>query len=132
MAYNILVVDDSKTIRGIIIKTLKMTKLEIGEVFEAGNGKEALEYLKNKWVDIVLSDLNMPVMSGVELVNAMAKDGLLKDIPVVVISTDGSVTRIKELKAKGIKDYLRKPFTPEMLDEAIDKVLGVLNEQAKS
>ncbi len=128
MAYNILVVDDSKTVRSIIVKTLKLTELDISNIYEAGNGKEALECLQNNWIDIVLSDLNMPEMSGVEMVDKMAEDGLLKDIPVVIISTDGSATRIEELKKKGIKEYIRKPFTPESISGIIDKVLGVINE----
>ena len=128
MAYNILVVDDSKTIRSIIVKILKLTKLEIGQIFEAENGKEALDCLKDNWIDLILSDLNMPVMSGIEMISEMARDGLLKDIPVVVISTDGSVKRIEELKEKGIREYIRKPFTPESLSEVIDRVLGVKHE----
>jgi len=129
MAYNILVVDDSKMIRSIIKKTLSLTKLDIGEIYEAENGKVALEVLENSWVDVVLSDLNMPEMSGLELIDAMAEDGLLKDTPVVVISTDGSVTRIDELKKKGIREYIRKPFTPEAISEIIEKVLGVLDNE---
>ena len=128
MAYNILVIDDSETIRSIIVKILKLTKLEIGQIYEAGNGKEGLDCLKDNWIDLILSDLNMPVMSGIEMVSEMARDGLLKDIPVIVISTDGSVKRIEELKEKGIREYIRKPFTPESLSEVIDRVLGVKHE----
>ncbi len=131
MAYNILVVDDSRTIRSIIKKTLTLTKLDLGQVFEAENGRQALDILKDNWIDVVLSDLNMPEMSGMELVDAMAADGLLKDIPVVVISTDGSVTRINELKEKGIREYIRKPFTPESISEIIERVLGVVENEAE-
>jgi two-component system chemotaxis response regulator CheY len=130
MAYNVLIVDDSKTIRSVIVKTLKLANIDIKEIYEAENGKEALECLQDKWVDIVLSDLNMPVMSGLEMVDKMSDDGLLKDIPVVVISTDGSATRIEELKKKGIREYIRKPFTPETVGEVIDKVLGVINDES--
>nr|MBN2278471.1 response regulator [candidate division Zixibacteria bacterium] len=132
MAFNILIVDDSKTIRAMVEKTLRLTKIEINQIFQAGNGKEALECLRENWIDIVLSDLNMPVMTGIELVDEMAKDGLLTDIPVVVISTDGSATRIDELKKKGIKEYIRKPFTPESINEMIEKIMGVANEQTKA
>ncbi|HHI02256.1 MAG: response regulator [Candidatus Zixiibacteriota bacterium] len=125
MAYNILVVDDSQTIRSIIVKILKLTKIEMGQIHEAENGREALDCLRDNWIDLILSDLNMPVMSGTELVSELAKDRLLKNIPVVVISTDGSVKRIEELKKKGIREYIRKPFTPESLSEVIDRVLGV-------
>ncbi len=128
MAFNILIVDDSKTIRSILVKTLHLTKLEINQIFEAGDGKEALECLQGNWIDLVLTDLNMPVMSGLELVNAMAEDGMLKSIPVIVISTDGSSTRIEELKEKGVREYIRKPFTPETISGIIDRVLGVANE----
>jgi len=131
MAYTVLIVDDSKTIRAMVSKTLKLSNLEINEIHEAANGKEALECLRNNWVDIVLSDLNMPVMSGIELVNEMAGDNLLKDIPIIVISTDGSTTRIEELKQKGIKEYIRKPFTPEEISEIIEKVLGVENARTE-
>lgn len=130
MAFNVLIVDDSKTIRSILTKTLKMTKLEINQIFEAGNGKEALECLQGNWIDLVLTDLNMPVMTGVELINAMAQDGLLKDVPVIVISTDGSATRIGELKDKGIREYIRKPFTPETVGEIIDKILEVTHDRS--
>ncbi len=131
MAYNVLIVDDSSTIRAMIIKTLKLTDLDINEMHEAGNGKEALRCLHDNWIDIVLSDLNMPVMTGIEMVDAMAEDGLLKEIPVVIISTDGSAARIEELKKKGVKEYIRKPFTPETIRQIIDKVLGVAHESSE-
>lgn len=125
MSYNILIVDDSRTIRLVLTKTLKLTGLDIGNIFAAANGKEALEFLKDNWIDLVMTDLNMPVMSGVELVDAMAKNGLMNNIPVVVISTDGSTTRIEELKKKGVRQYIRKPFSPENIEDTICEVLGV-------
>lgn len=130
MAYNILIVDDSRTIRAVLKKTLKLTQLDIGDIFEAGNGREALDCLKDNWVDLVLSDLNMPVMSGMEMIKEMSEDGLLSEIPVVVISTEGSATRIEELKQRGIREYIRKPFTPEAIGEIIRTVLGVIHEQS--
>ncbi len=125
MAFNILIVDDSKTIRAIIKKTLSLAKLDIDEIYEAENGRQALDRLKETSIDLVMSDLNMPEMSGVELVDAMSKDTTLSTIPIIVISTDGSSTRIDELKRKGVREYLRKPFTPESVGELINKVLGV-------
>jgi two-component system chemotaxis response regulator CheY len=98
------------------------------QIHEAENGKTGLDCLKDNWIDLILSDLNMPVMSGIEMIDEMAKDGLLKDIPVIIISTDGSLKRIEELKEKGIREYIRKPFTPESLSEVIDRVLGVNHE----
>jgi two-component system chemotaxis response regulator CheY len=122
MSFNVLIVDDSKTIRAIIAKTLKLAKLDIGEIYEAGDGKEGLECLKTKHVDVVLSDLNMPVMTGLEMV---AREGLIEKIPVVVVSTDGSTARIEELKQQGVREYIRKPFTPESIGAVIEGVLGV-------
>jgi two-component system chemotaxis response regulator CheY len=132
MAYNILLVDDSKTIRSILTKTLSLTPLPINKIFEAGNGQEALDCLHGNWIDLVLTDLNMPVMTGIELVNNMAADGLLKDIPVIVISTDASEARIEQLKGKGIKEYIRKPFTPETVGAIIEKILEVANDRPQS
>lgn len=128
MGYNILIVDDSKTIRAILSKTLRLTGVPISEIFEAGNGQEALECLHGRWIDLILTDLNMPVMTGIELIEAMIVDDLLKNIPVVVISTDGSTTRIEELKAKGVREYIQKPFTPEDVRAIIETLLGAIHE----
>lgn len=123
MAYNILLVDDSETVRAVLMKTLKLAQIELGEVFMAGNGKEALKILKANWVDLVVTDLNMPEMTGFELINAMKNDELMKSVPVVVVTTEGSATRIDDLKQKGVKGYVRKPFTPEQIREMISKIM---------
>jgi two-component system chemotaxis response regulator CheY len=128
MAFEILVVDDSATIRSVLKKTLMLTGLDIGEVHVAANGREALDKLHTTWIDLVMSDLNMPVMTGEELIAEMVGDETLKSIPVVVISTDGSTTRIEELKEMGIREYIRKPFAPETVGEIIARVLGVKHE----
>lgn len=132
MAYNILVVDDSRTIRSVLTKTLGLAGLDIGEIFTAADGKEALDCLRENWVDVVISDLNMPVMTGIELINEMAGDDLLKSIPVIVVSTDGSATRIAELKEKGVRKYIRKPFTPETVGSVITETLGEVSERPKT
>lgn len=124
MSYNILVVDDSRTTRVIIAKTLKLAGVPINELYQAENGAEALEVLDQEWIDLVLADINMPVMDGVEMVDRMSKDGLMKTVPVVVVSTEGSKTRIEEMRAKGVKDYIRKPFTPEVVKNVISGILG--------
>jgi len=128
MAYNILIVDDSKTMRSVLVKTLSMTDLKLGEVYVAENGRDALDKLRNHWVDLVMTDLNMPEMTGLELIDQMAADGMLKSTPVIVISTDGSAERVQGLIQKGVRVFIRKPFTPEAITEAITKVLGVTNE----
>jgi two-component system chemotaxis response regulator CheY len=124
MAYTVMVVDDSETIRSVLVRSLGMTKLPIESVITAVNGADALEKLKTAWVDIVFSDIHMPVMDGITLFDTMQKDAELREIPVVIVSTEGSATRIDELKKKGIKGYLRKPFTPEKLRDVIVSTLG--------
>lgn len=129
MAINVLVVDDSETVRQVIAKTLQLANLPIGQVFMAGNGKEALDVLADNWVDLVFSDINMPVMGGIELIERMRGDELLKTIPVIVVSTEGSATRIEELRAKGVSAYVRKPFTPETLRKVVEDVLGAVKNE---
>jgi len=124
MAYNILIIDDSPTMRTILVKTLGMAEIEIGELYEAGNGREALDIMESKWIDIAFADINMPVMNGIEMVNIMADSGQIKTIPVVVISTEGSKTRLQGLMDKGVKGFLRKPISPELFKSVVDKVLA--------
>ena len=89
----------------------------------AANGSEALEILHKHWIDLVFADINMPVMNGTELVDRMNADGVLAKVPVIVVSTDGSATRIRQLLQKGVKAYVRKPFTPEKLRAVVEDVL---------
>ncbi len=132
MAFNILVVDDSVIVQDVIAKTLDMAEVPVGNLYKANNGKEALEILEKEWVDLVFSDINMPVMDGVALIEEMFKHDLLKTIPVVIVSTEGSVQRIEELKEKGIVAYIRKPFTPEQIRNVIVDILGEIKEDGNS
>lgn len=127
MAYNILIVDDSQTMRSILAKNLQMTGLDLGEIHLAVNGRDALEKLRANWIDLIITDLNMPEMSGLELVKELANDQELSSTPVIVISTEGSEERVALLRQQGISDYIRKPFTPESVSEAIVKILGEQN-----
>ncbi len=129
MSYNILIVDDSRTTRVIIAKTLKLAGVPINELYQAENGAKALELLKKHWVDLVLADINMPVMDGVEMVDKMSKDHLMRTIPVVVVSTEGSRTRIEEMREKGVRAYVRKPFTPEVVKKVVGDILGDQNAE---
>lgn len=124
MAYNVLIVDDSETIRAVLKKTLEMTGLPVKEVFQAENGQKALEVMERNWIDIAFADINMPVMSGIEMVDEMVKKGSIKETPVVIVSTEGSQTRIEELISKGVRAFVRKPISPEVLKETVDNVLG--------
>ena len=127
MSISVLVVDDSETVRAILAKTMRMADVPLKELYTASNGQEALDLLRSEWIDLVLTDINMPVMSGVQLIDHMSEDEILKSIPVVVVSTEGSKTRIDDLMTKGVRAYLRKPFTPEQFREVITEILGVLD-----
>ena len=124
MAYNVLVVDDSRTSRKILIKAARMAGLEIGNLFEARNGVEALEILEKNWIDLVFSDLNMPEMGGVELVERMAREDLLGDIPVIIVTSDRNKKRLSGLLERGARAFLNKPFHPESLKKVLEEALG--------
>jgi two-component system, chemotaxis family, chemotaxis protein CheY len=124
MAYNVLVVDDSRTMRMVIIKTIKACGFQVGQFFEAANGNEALDALKNDWVDLVITDYNMPDMDGLTLISEMKNDEELKNVPAVMVTTEGSQERIKEFTEKGAVDYIKKPFSPEGIREKLRLIMG--------
>ncbi len=124
MAFNILVVDDSATIRKVVGRTLHLAQVPVGELVEAENGKVALEKMRQHWIDVVIADINMPIMTGVEMIDRMRAEEDLRSLPVIIISTEGSATRIEELRSKGVKAYIRKPFTPEQVRDVLKDVLG--------
>jgi two-component system, chemotaxis family, chemotaxis protein CheY len=123
MSYRVLIVDDSSVVRSMVKKAIAMAGLEVEQILEAANGLEALQQLKGNWVDIVFTDLHMPVMNGMELVQSMARDGVLATTPVVVVSSDPSETRAEDLKRLGVRAYLKKPFRPEAFRQVIEDVL---------
>lgn len=123
MAYNVLVVDDSETIRAVLVRTLKITGVEINEIFQAENGAKALEIIDQNWIDIVFADINMPVMNGIEFVQNLVDKGLIEMTPVVIVSTEGCKIRIDEMLGKGVKAFLRKPVAPEALRDVLFDVL---------
>ncbi|WP_319548123.1 response regulator [Desulfogranum marinum] len=119
MAKNILLVDDSSTMRKIISRSLRQAGLDFGEIFEAGDGLEALEMLEKESVDIVLSDINMPNMNGIEFLREKANRDAIKDIPVFMISTETGEDIIGEAKSLGASGALKKPFTPDKVKEVL-------------
>lgn len=125
MAANILVVDDSGTMRAMIKRTLAMSGLDVGEVYEAANGIEALAQMATHTISVVLLDINMPVMNGIQLVARIRDDERLRDMPVIIASTEGSETRIAELIAAGARGFIRKPFRPEQLRDVLAPFVGV-------
>ena len=124
MSYSILIVDDSLPMRSVIKKTFKAAGYGNAEFHEAADGKQAIELMENGWIDIVLTDYNMPVMNGLEFIKTIKSKELLKDIPVVVVSTEGNETKIKEFMDSGAAGYITKPFTPETIRDLITNILG--------
>ena len=128
MPFNVLIVDDSAVMRSMIVKTLALAGIPVGDVHEASNGKEGLEALERNWIDLVLADINMPVMNGEEMINHIRGNPLWGDLPIVVISTEGSRTRIERLGLKDIS-FIHKPFTPESLRDVVRGLVGASHEQ---
>jgi two-component system chemotaxis response regulator CheY len=127
MAFNVLIVDDSAAMRSIIVKTLRMTGVPLGEIYQAGNGQEGLQAIEENWVDLALVDLNMPTMGGEEMIQELRAQSDTATLPIVVISTESSDTRIAALRDKGA-GFIHKPFKPEELKEQIIFVTGASDE----
>ncbi len=123
MGMNILIVDDSSVMRTMILKTLRMSGLSLGDVNQASNGVEGLEILSQQWIDLVILDINMPVMNGEDMMIRMREYPETRDIPVIVVSTEGSKTRIENLVKMGAT-FIRKPFSPEIIRDAINQKLN--------
>jgi len=124
MAFNVLIVDDSSSMRAIVRKIIKASGFNIGELFEAADGKEAIKVLMDEWVDLVLTDINMPNMNGLELISEMKKDEMLKSIPVVMVTTEGSEKRIQESMKLGASGYIKKPFLTEEIKRTLSAIMG--------
>jgi two-component system, chemotaxis family, chemotaxis protein CheY len=131
MALNVLVVDDSSVMRSIVIRTLRMSGLQINEIHQAQNGKEGLDILGKHWIDLVFVDINMPVMNGIEMIDSVRRIPELSDLPMIVVSTESSATRIEMLKQKGI-GFVHKPFSAEMLRESVIHLTGVTLHESPS
>ena len=123
MESHVLVVDDSAAIRKILQRVLRQTGMVIGEIYEAGDGQEALELLKTKTVSLVLSDINMPKMDGLQMLAALKNSTVWRHIPVVMITTEGGETKVGEAVKLGAAGYVRKPFTADQIKE---KLVGIL------
>jgi two-component system chemotaxis response regulator CheY len=124
VAVRVLIVDDSAVMRAFIRRIIVLSGMEGAEFLEAGEGGEALSILREHWVDVVLTDINMPAMDGEQFVRRLAADDLLKSVPVVIVSTDGTDSRIRQMCSLGACGYVRKPFMPETLRLELERVLG--------
>lgn len=127
MALNILVVDDSSVMRSIIIKTLKMTDLPLGDIWEAQNGEEGLRLLHEKWIDLALVDIHMPVMDGEEMIRHLRENPQYENLPVIVVSSESDPTKIEMMLRQGAT-FIHKPFKPETLREVVIDMTGVSYE----
>ncbi len=125
MSFNVLIVDDSFSMRSVIKKVLSLSGFRMDRCFDAGNGREGLAVLEKEWVDIILSDINMPEMNGLEMLSRMKQNPVYQNIPVIVISTEGSEERVNEAFCNGAKGFIKKPFLPEDLKRTLHDVLGV-------
>lgn len=121
---NVLVVDDSAVTRAMILKTLRVAGIDVGETHEAPDGLAGLEVLAHHWVDLAFVDINMPVMNGEEMICRIRDNPAWSDLPVIVVSTEGSQTRIERLQAKGAY-FIHKPFSPEAVRDLVQDILGV-------
>lgn len=118
---NILIVDDSSTMRKIISRSLRQAGLAVDEIFEAGDGIEGLNVLGSKNVDLILSDINMPNMDGLEFIKQVRANG--KSVPIVMITTEGGEDILKEAISSGASDSIKKPFTPDQLGQKLGGLL---------
>jgi two-component system chemotaxis response regulator CheY len=127
MDLNVLIVDDSAAIRKILVRVLSQTDLPIKKVHEANDGSEALKIVEGNDVSLILSDINMPNVDGLELLTQLRSSPKWKDLSVVMITTEGSQAKVLEAVQLGAKGYVRKPFTAEQIKE---KVLACLKPAA--
>jgi two-component system chemotaxis response regulator CheY len=123
MPLDVLIVDDSAAIRKILHRVLVQADLALGTVSEASDGKEALDKLQAQKVGLILSDINMPNMDGIELLGSLKANDDLKAIPIIMITTEGSQDKVMQALKLGAAGYVRKPFTA---DQIKDKLVGIV------
>jgi two-component system chemotaxis response regulator CheY len=125
MDCSVLIVDDSPILRAAIRKVAAMAGIAPEQMREAANGAEAIERLEEAAADLVLLDINMPVMNGEEFVEAIRARPEFADVLIVIVSTEANRERLDRLEALGVSESLHKPFEPEALAEIISRRLGV-------
>ncbi|MDX1982653.1 MAG: response regulator [Bryobacteraceae bacterium] len=123
MAFDVLIVDDSAAIRKILQRVLRQSDLPVGAIVEAGDGVEAMDALKQHHIGLILSDINMPNMDGLQLLNQVRGNDQFKNIPMLMITTEGSQNKVLEAVNLGASGYVRKPFTAEQIKE---KLVGLV------
>jgi two-component system, chemotaxis family, chemotaxis protein CheY len=119
-----LIVDDSSVMRKVVARSLRQAGIDLAEVLEAGNGAEALGLLQGNQVDLILCDINMPVMDGLAFIKQLSTVEKAKGVPVIMVTTEGSESHVVEALSSGARGYLRKPFTAEQVKEHVVPFLG--------
>ena len=119
MKINVLIVDDSAAIRKILVRVLSQTDLPWGDIHEASDGAEALNALKSFDASLILSDINMPNMDGLQFLTQVRADSKWKQVPVIMISTEGNQAKVLEAVQLGANGYVRKPFTADQIKEKV-------------
>jgi two-component system chemotaxis response regulator CheY len=120
----ILVVDDSAMMRKIVLRTLKTAGVEFDTVLEAGDGLEALALLRAHTVQLIMCDINMPNMSGIELLHKIKEEKLAAGVPIVMVTTEGSEPQVRQAILAGARGYIRKPFTVEHIENNVKPLLA--------
>ena len=120
----VLIVDDSSVMRKIVGRSLRQAGLEILQLLEASNGSEALMLVKENSLDLILTDINMPLMDGLEFVRQLRRVESAQHIPVIMITTEAGEAHVVEALSLGASGYIRKPFTPEQIKERVISLLG--------
>lgn len=123
MALKVLVVDDSASMRAVVKKTLRAAGFVVEQCLEASDGREALEILRRQAVDVVLSDLHMPNMNGLELLATLKQEGLVPRC-FILVTTEGRKDRLREALALGARGFVKKPFHPEGLRKILSLFVG--------
>lgn len=123
MKGTILVVDDSAMMRKIVLRTLKMAEIEFEEVLEAGDGTEALALLRTHPVNLIMCDINMPNMTGLELLVQIKEEKLAAGVPIVMVTTEGSEPQVRQAILAGARGYIRKPFTLDHIKTNVKPLL---------
>jgi two-component system chemotaxis response regulator CheY len=123
MPYNLLVVDDSRSLRKVLIKTIRMCHIGETTFFEAGNGKEALEVLSQDWVDVIFSDINMPIMDGYAFIEEVRKNDVFAQTPIIVITSETRREEMDSILENKIEGILTKPFRPEDIKDYLTNLL---------
>ena len=118
------IVDDSSVMRKIVERSLRQAGITLTKVLEAGNGAEGLSTLADNKVDLILCDINMPVMDGLEFVKSLGNVPNAKGVPVVMITTEGSEAHVVQALSNGARGYIRKPFTPDQVKEQVIPILA--------